>query len=185
MQRWLFGGRGFLSGPHQSGNDNHHNEKGKGKGDEFLPYGLMSSDHISCCFLRVFSFFQSPTRKCSEPRLRFGAWLGASQTALRRVSTLSDPRLVADSPEHVLQPATASLRRSRRRLWNVSQRSPIPTAVLSMTTESVPAGTARSVTCLAACKSASVAALTGPRDPGEGRPCALAAARSESRLPVS
>ena len=36
--------------------------------------------------------------------------------------------------------------RSRRRLWKVSQRQPIPTALLLITTESVPAGTARSVT---------------------------------------
>src|SRR6202041_1990389 len=37
--------------------------------------------------------------------------------------------LTADSPEHVFDPETASFRRSRRRLWKVSQRPPIPTAV--------------------------------------------------------
>ena len=36
--------------------------------------------------------------------------------------------------------------RSRRRLWKLSQRPPIPTALLVITTESVPADTARSVT---------------------------------------
>jgi hypothetical protein len=106
-------------------------------------------------------------------------------TAFLRVSALSEPRFTADSPEQVLQYATASLRRSRRRLWNVSQRPPIPTAVLSITTESVPAGTARSVTLSAASQSAPRAdAPTGGCLTGIGLPCASAAALSDARFPV-
>src|SRR5207253_2298041 len=80
-------------------------------------------------------------------------------TAFRSVSTLSEPRLTADSPLHVWQRATASLRRSRKRLWNVSHRPPIPTALLPITTESVPAGTARSVAEEAASRSDRVTPL--------------------------
>src|SRR5436853_312716 len=57
------------------------------------------------------------------------------------VSALSDPLVPAGPIVQVLHPTTASLRRSRRRAWKVSHRPPIPTALLSMTIESVPAGT--------------------------------------------
>jgi hypothetical protein len=88
-------------------------------------------------------------------------------TAFRSVSALSEPRLTADSPEHVLHPETASFRRSRRRLWKVSQRPPIPTALLLITTESVPAGTARSVT-----------------EEADSRPALLAVVRTGRRVSV-
>jgi hypothetical protein len=52
--------------------------------------------------------------------------------------------LTADSPVQVSHPEMASLRRSRRRLWKISHRPPIPTALLLITAESVPAGTTRS-----------------------------------------
>jgi hypothetical protein len=44
----------------------------------------------------------------------------------------------AEPTVQLLHPVTASLRRSRSRAWNVSQRPPIPTALLLMVTESVP-----------------------------------------------
>jgi hypothetical protein len=78
----------------------------------------------------------------------------ANQTAFRSVVALSEPRFVAAKSEHVWHCVMTSLRRSRNRLWNVSQRPPIPLALALITTESVPAGTARSVGDVAASKSA-------------------------------
>jgi len=70
--------------------------------------------------------------------------------AFFKVPVLSEPFALALPIVQDWQPPTASLRRSLSRAWKVSQRPPIPTALFSMTTESVPAGTTRPVEALAA-----------------------------------
>src|ERR1700682_4662659 len=99
-------------------------------------------------------------------------------TAFLSVPALSDPRLASESPLQVLHPATASLRRSRSRLWNVSHRPPMPTALLLMTTESVPAGTTRVLV-----GSPDSDPMLAPSDPAARAVGTPSAARSEGELP--